>query len=83
MIESVTPANVLPARPAARTEKAAQTATTPMKEAVEKAAAAKVDTLQLSVPVQARLLKLQGATADQIALRLDLDILTVSRYLQG
>jgi hypothetical protein len=83
MIESVTAANVPPARPAARTEKAPPATTAPVKEASETVTVSKVDTLQLSVPVQARLLQLQGMAADQIALRLDLDILTVSRYLQG
>jgi hypothetical protein len=67
---------------AAPVKEAAPKAPVVAKEILAKVTPAKVDTVNLSIPAQARLMQQQGLTIDQIALRLDLDRPTVSRYLE-
>ena len=94
MIDPVAPNSVQPAKTTAKTEKVQEKARAPRhqtapkapvvaKEAAAKVPLAKVDTVDLTMPAQARLMQQQGLTANQIALRLDLDIDVVSRYLAG
>jgi hypothetical protein len=51
------------------------------KETLVKAPPMQLDMVDLSLPAQARLMQQQGLTIHQIAVRMDLDSMTISRYL--
>jgi hypothetical protein len=68
-------------KPAVAVKETAPKAPVIAKDAAAKITLAKMDTIDLSMPAQARLMQQQGLTVDQIALKLELDTTTVSRYL--
>jgi DNA-binding NarL/FixJ family response regulator len=93
MIDPISSSSVQAAKAAAvKTEKVPEKAAVSMKEAAPKAPVAAqntaaqtplvmIDTVDLSLPAQARLMQQQGLTVNQIALKLELDNETVSRYI--
>jgi hypothetical protein len=66
-----------PVQPAKATEAPAPTAKAP---AIQPAITVK-DTVELSLPAQARQLKLEGQSINEIAYKLSLPVQTVSQYL--
>jgi DNA-binding NarL/FixJ family response regulator len=71
----------VPKKAAVSVKEAAPKVQAAVKEAVARVPLVRIDTVDLSLPAQARLMQLQGLTVSQIALKLELDNETVARYI--
>jgi len=80
MVAAVKPEKV-PEKAASLDKEPAVKVQTVSKETLDKIPMIQLDTVDLSLPAQARLMQQQGLTINQIAVKLELDIMTITRYL--
>jgi DNA-binding NarL/FixJ family response regulator len=81
MIDSIPAGSVSTVNPVAKPGKTPEKPAVAVQETAAKATTVQGDTVDLSIPAQVRLMQQQGLTVNQIAVKLDVSVQTVSQYL--